>query len=150
MKDRFILVERSNDEKKLAFDSVKDCLKYILGLNEDRHYITDDSTGNTYSFREFIDTFVIEESLEVKNPYEDKIDWMKKNGWSFDEEYIYDEDDITVYIDEIKNERYHWTKKDVEALSLADIKKYKAWYDDLISFEELMIFVGAEKMGLEE
>ena len=73
---------------------------------------------------------------------------MKKNGWCFDAEYIYDDEDIAVYIDEIKNDKYYWTKKDVESLSLDDIKKYKAWYAGLISFEELIGLVGAEKMGL--
>lgn len=148
MEKRFILVERNSSKEKLSFDTVKEVLKGTLGMNDDKHYIIDDSTGNTYTFREFIDTFVIEESLETKNPYEEKINWMKKNGWCFDAEYIYDDEDIAVYIDEIKNDKYYWTKKDVESLSLDDIKKYKAWYAGLISFEELIGLVGAEKMGL--
>ena len=134
--NRFDIVLRDKGfmgEASYSYNSIKSALKGMLGLNEDKYYIRDNSTNMNlcYTFKDFIDTFVIEEEIK-KDSYIEKIDWMKANGWSFDPEDLYD-GDIAFY----KDNGYCWSRRDIEDFSLEDIKKYKAWYDGYISINDM-------------
>ena len=122
---------------RYSYDTVKDTLKGILGLNDENYVIVVNNI--TYTFIEFIDCYVsgdiITEVTEVKEGIDyigEKIDWMKANGWSFDPEDLYD-GDIAFY----KDNGYCWSRIDIEDFSLEDIKKYKAWYDGYISINDM-------------
>ena len=116
-----------------TYNTVKDTLKGMLGLNEDKYCIRDNerTDGICYTFKDFIDTFVIEEEIK-KDSYIEKVNWMKANGWSFDPKDLYD-GDIAFY----KDNGYCWSRRDIEDFSLEDIKKYKAWYDGYISINDM-------------
>ena len=66
--------------------------------------------------------------------FEIKKDWRLKNGWGI---YCEDEEYGITLIYECENGSFHWTEKEIKGDTLQEIKKYKAWYDELITTEDI-------------
>ena len=78
-------------------------------------------------------TIEIEES-DYTADYESKVQWLLENDFRKDYD-TENETDIFIY------DGYVWIREQVEDANLSVIKKYKDWYDENITEEELDKFV---------